>query len=110
MSHSKLPEETVTRLLKCQRWGVCDIGSAEICEVDIKTVHRFQRVAAQRAKEHHQQVVQGVEGEGVKLDEMHSKRRPKQVEWLHTALAMGSLFILWAEFGPRTSMKSTLLV
>jgi hypothetical protein len=53
MSHSKLPKETVVRLLKCQRWGVCDVGTAEICQVDIKTVHRFQRVAAQRAKEHH---------------------------------------------------------
>jgi IS1 family transposase len=110
MSHSKVPEETVTRLLKCQRWGVCDIGSAEICEVDIKTVHRFQRVAAQRAKEHHQQVVQGVEVEGVQLDEMHSKRRPKQVEWLHTALAMGSRFILWAEFGPRTTQTAARLI
>lgn len=110
MSHSKLPEETVVRLLKCQRWGVCDVGTAEICAVDIKTVHRFQRVAAQRAQEHHQQVVQGVEVEGVQLDEMHSKRRPKQVEWLHTALAMGSLFILWAQFGPRTTQTAARLI
>lgn len=110
MSHSKLPEETVERLLKCQRWGVCDAGTAEICGVEIKTVHRFQRVAAQRAKEHHQQVVHGVEGEGVQLDEMHSKRRAKQVEWLHTALAMSSLFILWVEFGPRTTQTAARLI
>ena len=49
MSHGKLPEETVRQLLKCQRWGVCDEGTADICEVDIKTVHRFQRVASTRA-------------------------------------------------------------
>jgi IS1 family transposase len=110
MSHSKLPEETVERLLKCQRWGVCDTGSAEICDVDIKTVHRFQRVAARRAQEHHQQVVHGVEVEGVQLDEAHSKRRPKQVEWIHTALAMSSLFILWVEFGPRTTQTSARLI
>jgi IS1 family transposase len=110
MSHSKLSEETVEQLLKCQRWGVCDAGTAEICGVDIKTVHRFQRVAAQRAKEHHQQVVHGVEVEGVQLDEMHSKRRPKQVEWIHTALAMGSLFILWVEFGPRTTQTAARLI
>ena len=110
MSHSKLPEATVEQLLKCQRWGVCDVGTAEICGVDIKTVHRFQRMAAQRAQEHHQQVVHGVEVAGVQLDEMHAKRRPKQVEWLHTALAMGSLFILWVEFGARTGQTSARLV
>ena len=42
MEATKLPEETVERLLKCQRWGVCDAGTADICGVDIKTVHRFQ--------------------------------------------------------------------
>src|SRR5215207_5481371 len=56
MEGTKLPEETVERLLKCQRWGVCDAGTADICGVDIKTVHRFQHVAAQRAQEHHDQV------------------------------------------------------
>ena len=69
MSHSTLPEATVARLLTCQRWGVCDVGTAEIGDVDIKTVPRFQRVAAQRAREHHQQVVQQVVVAGVQLDE-----------------------------------------
>ena len=44
MAHTKLPEEKVIRLLRCQRWGICDGGTADICEVDIKTVHRFQDV------------------------------------------------------------------
>ena len=57
MARSKLPEATVTQLLKCQRWGVCDAGTADICAVDLKTVHRFQSVAAHRAQTHHQQVV-----------------------------------------------------
>ena len=35
MEESKLPGETVERLLKCQRWGVCDAGTAEICGVNI---------------------------------------------------------------------------
>lgn len=110
MAYSKLPEERVEQLLKCQRWGVCDDGTADICGVDIKTVHHFQQVAAQRALEHHQQMVHGVEVEGVQLDEMHSKRRPKQVEWIHTALAMSSLFILWVEFGPRTTRTAARLI
>jgi hypothetical protein len=70
--------------------------------VDLKTVQRFQRVAAQRAETHHRQSVQHVDVEGVQLDEAHSKLRPKQVEWVHTALAMGSWFLLWVDFGPRT--------
>jgi len=58
MARGKLLAETVERLLKCQRWGVCDEGTAGICPVDLKTVHRFQTVAAQRAQHHHQQVIQ----------------------------------------------------
>jgi hypothetical protein len=110
MARSKLPEATVERLLKCQRWGVCDEGTADICAVDLKTVHRFQRVAVQRALQHHQQSVQNVDVQGVQLDEAHSKLRPKQVEWVHTALAMGSWFLLWVDFGPRTQdMAATLI-
>ena len=110
MARSKLPEATVEQLLKCQRWGVCDEGTADICAVDLKTVHRFQRVAAQRAEMHHGQSVQAVDVTGVQLDEAHAKLRPKQVEWVHTALAMGSWFLLWVDFGPRTQdMAATLI-
>ena len=110
MARSKLPEDTVVRLLKCQRWGVCDEGTADICDVEIKTVHRFQRVAAQRAQTHHRQSVQHVAVEGVQLDEAHAKLRPKQVEWVHTALAMGSWFLLWVDFGPRTQDTAAALI
>jgi IS1 family transposase len=110
MARSKLPEATVEQLLKCQRWGVCDEGTADICAVDLKTVHRFQHVAAQRAETHHRQSVQHVEVQGVQLDEAHSKLRPKQVEWVHTALAMGSWFLLWVDFGPRTQGTAAALI
>jgi IS1 family transposase len=107
---SKLPEDTVVRLLKCQRWGVCDEGTADICAVDLKTVHRFQQVAAQRAETHHRQVVREVDVPGVQLDEAHSKLRPRQVVWIHTALAMGSWFLLWVDVGPRTQEHAATLV
>jgi IS1 family transposase len=110
MVRSKLPEETVERLLKCQRWGVCDEGTADICAVDLKTVHRFQRVAAHRAETHHRQSVHHLDVQGVQLDEAHSKLRPKQVEWVHTALAMGSWFLLWVDFGPRTQDTAATLI
>lgn len=110
MARSKLPEETVIQLVKCQRWGVCDEGTADICAVDLKTVYRFQRVATQRARTHHQQVVRDVDVPGVQVDEAHSKLRPKQVEWVHTALAMGSWFLLWVDFGPRTQDRAATLI
>src|SRR2546421_11379775 len=110
MARSNLPEATVIQLLKCQRWGVWEEGTADICAVDLKTVHRFQDVAAPRAQTHHQQVVQQVDVQGVQLDEAHSKLRPGQVEWIHTALAMGSWFLLWVDFGPRTQDHAATLV
>ena len=110
MAYTKLPEEKITRLLKCQRWGVCDEGTADICEVDIKSVHRFQGVATPRAEEHQHQVVRDVEVKGVQLDEAHSKLRPGKVEWIHTALAMGSLFILAVGFGPRNTHTAAFLI
>jgi IS1 family transposase len=78
--------------------------------VALNTVHRFQRVAAQRAETHHWQSVQDVDVPGVQLDEAHSKLRPKQVEWVHTALAMGSWFLLWVDFGPRTQDRAATLI
>jgi hypothetical protein len=110
MARSKLPIETVEQLLKCQRWGVCDEGTADICAVDLKTVHRFQRVATHRASTHHQQAVQHVEVKGVQMDEAHSKLRRRRVEWIHTALAMGSWFLLWVDFGPRTQDTAATLI
>jgi IS1 family transposase len=110
MARSKLPAETVIRLLKCQRWGVCDEGTADICAVDLKTVHRLQHVAAQRAETHHRQVVRAVDVPGVQVDEAHSKLRPRQVAWIHTALAMGSWFLLWIDVGPRTQEMASALI
>jgi hypothetical protein len=109
MARSKVPEETVVRLLKCQRWGVCDEGTADSCAVELKTLPHFQRGAAQRAEPHHRQVVQEVDGQGVQWDAAPSQLRPKQVEWGHTALARGSGFLLWVDFGPRTQEQAALL-
>jgi hypothetical protein len=110
MARSKLLEDTVIRLVQCQRWGVCDAGTADICAVDLKTVPRLQQVAAVRAEAHHRQSVQNVPVEGGQWDEAHSKLRPPQVAWVHTALAMGSWFLLWVDFGPRTQDTAAALI
>src|SRR5262249_60161602 len=52
MARSKLPEATVIQLVKCQRGGVCDEGTADICGVALKTVRRWQPVARRRAAPH----------------------------------------------------------
>jgi hypothetical protein len=109
MARSQLPEDTVLRLVKCQRWGVGDEGTADICAVDRKTVHRFQRVAAQRAEVHQGQRGQNLEVQGVQLDEAHATLRPPQVAWVHTALAMGSWFLLGVDFGPRPQATAAAL-
>jgi hypothetical protein len=106
MARSNLSEDTVERLLKCQRWGVCDAGTADICAVDLHTVYRFQHVAAQRAQTPHQYVVRDVEVQGVQWDAAHSTLRPKRVEWVHTALARGSWFLLWGDFGARAQEQA----
>jgi len=110
MARSKRPEDTGIRLVQCQRWGVGDAGTADICAVALKTVHRFQRVAAQRAEAPHRQRVQHLEVQGVQLDEAHSNLRPKQVARVHTALAMGRWCLLWVDCGPRTQETAAALV
>jgi hypothetical protein len=78
--------------------------------VALKTVHRLQQVAAQRAETHPRQVVREVDVPGVQLDEAHSKLRPRQGAWIHTALAMGSWFLLWVEVGPRTQEQAAMML
>jgi hypothetical protein len=101
MARSKLPEDTGIRLVQCQRWGVCDAGTADMCQVEIKPVHRFQRVAAPRAEPPQRQSVQPVEVAGVPWEEAHATLRPKQVAWVYAALALGSGCLLWVDCGPR---------
>ena len=102
MARRTLPAAPVAPLVPWQRWGVCEEGTAAIGAVALKTVHRFQRLAAQRAETHHRQSVQHVEVEGVPWDAAPAQLRPHQGAWGHTALALGRGVLLWVAFGPRT--------
>ena len=86
LARSKLAEDTVLRLGHCQRWGVCEAGTAAMCGVALQTVPCLQHVAAQRAVPHHRQGGRVVAVPGVQLDVAHATLRPRQVAWLHTAL------------------------
>jgi IS1 family transposase/transposase-like protein len=101
MQHSHLKEDTVEILLKCQRWGVCDEGIADIAKVDIKTVYLFQKKQGERAFEHHHCNVREVEDEAVQLDEAHTKIHGEGGYWIAPAICLTSLLILFVEFGRR---------
>jgi hypothetical protein len=109
MARSKLPEATVIPRVQCQRWGVWEEGTADLGAVDLKTVHRLQQVAAQRAAPHHRPVGREVDVPGGQLDEAQAQLRPHQVAWSQTALARGSWFLLWVDVGPRTQEQAAVM-
>lgn len=101
MENSKISEKTHEQMLKCMRWGVCDEGIADICEVSIKTVRLNQAKAASKAEKHQDSAVHNLKDAGVQLDEMHCKITRDRVFWLGTAIAMQSLLIVAVTFGER---------
>jgi IS1 family transposase/transposase-like protein len=101
MENSKISDKTHEQLLKCMRWGVCDEGIADICDVSIKTVRLNQAKAASRAVKHQDSKIQGLEDAGTQLDEMHCKVTKDRGFWLGTAIAMQSLLIVAVTFGER---------
>jgi hypothetical protein len=110
LARRKLPEDTVVRRLKGQRWGVWDAGTADIGAGARKTVHRLQPVAAQRAEPPHRQVGREVDVPGVQWDAAHATLRPPQGAWLHTAVAMGRWGLLGVDVGPRPQEPAAALV
>jgi len=110
MARSTRSEAPVQQLLHGQRWGGCDAGTAAIWAVALTTVPRCQQGAARRAEMPHAHVVRDVVVPGVQLEEAHAKLRPQHVEWVHTALALGSWFLLWVDCGPRTQATAAALL
>ena len=88
-------------MLKCMRWGVCDEGIADICEVSVKTVRLNQAKAASKAVKHHDSKVQGIKDTSVQVDEMHCKVTKDRGFWLGTAISVQSLLIVAVSFGTR---------
>lgn len=75
MEYSKLPHQTVVRMVKCFGYGLPVEATADICEVDPRTVQRLLEKAGQRAQDFHQQQLDKAKGviEAVQLDEMHGR-------------------------------------
>lgn len=74
MSHSKLPEETVVRIVKCLGHGCSVEAAADICEVDPRTVELLLSKAGPRADDFHQLQLDRISEpiEAVEIDELHA--------------------------------------
>jgi len=75
---TKLPDDTLQRILKCLSHGCSITAAADICEVDARTVQRVLRQAGPRAADFHRLQVEQhrVPLAAVQMDELHSRVCP----------------------------------
>jgi transposase-like protein len=82
MEHAKIPTETVVRIVKCLGHGCSVEATADICEVDCRTVERYVAAGGQRAEDFHQLQVERMEQPppAVEMDELHARvsRPPRE--------------------------------
>jgi transposase-like protein len=72
LEYSKLSEETTVRIVKCLSHGCSVAATADICEVDPRTVELFQEKSGKRAADFHQLQLEKLDPpEVVEIDEMH---------------------------------------
>lgn len=74
MAGAKLPEETVVRIVKCLGYGCSLEATADICEVDARTVELLLSKAGSRAEDFHQLQLDRLSEpiEAVEIDELHA--------------------------------------
>jgi hypothetical protein len=82
MQHTKLPQEDVVRVIKCLSHGCCVEATADICEVDTRTVQRLLEKSGKRAADFHRLQLENLDEplEVVQMDELHGKLVPSAVE------------------------------
>ena len=75
LQYTKLPEETVIRIVKCLGHGCSIEATADICEVDARSVSRMLAKAGRRAEDFHRLQLERLAQplEAVELDELHGK-------------------------------------
>ena len=75
MQDTKLPEADVVRIIKCLGHGCSVEATADICEVDTRTVQRLLERAGKRAADFHRLQLERLEAplEAVQMDELHGK-------------------------------------
>ena len=74
---TKLPVDTVVRIVKCLGHGCTVEATADICEVDPRTVERLLAKAGCRAEDFHNLRLEKIDQvEAVQLDELHGRVSP----------------------------------
>lgn len=75
LQYSKLPEATVVRIVKCLGHGCSVDATADICEVDPRTVELLLDKSGPRADDFHRLQLEKLDQplEVVELDEMHGR-------------------------------------
>jgi transposase-like protein len=75
LEYAKLPEETVVRIIKCLGHGCSMEATADICEVDPRTVEQMLKKAGQRAEDFHRLQLERLQQalEAVQMDELHGR-------------------------------------
>lgn len=77
MDGTKLPHEAVVRIVKCLGHGCSIEATADICEVDARTVEKFLAKAGRRAEDFHNLQLDKIkEVDAVQLDELHGRVSP----------------------------------
>jgi transposase-like protein len=75
MQYTKLPATAVVRIVKCLGHGCSVEATADICEVDTRTVQRLLERAGKRAADFHRLQLEKLDQslEAVQMDELHGK-------------------------------------
>jgi transposase-like protein len=75
MAGTKLQQEVVVRIIKCLGYGCSIEATADICEVDPRTVERLLQKAGKRAEDFHRLQLEKLQQpiEAVQLDELHGR-------------------------------------
>ena len=75
MQDTKLPEAAVVRIVKCLGHGCSVEATADICEVDARTIQRLLEKAGKRAADFHRLQLEKIDKpiEAVQMDELHGK-------------------------------------
>jgi hypothetical protein len=75
MQYTKLPQADVVRIIKCLSHGCSVEATADICEVDTRTVQRLLEEAGKRAADFHNLQLDNLDEplEVVQMDELHGK-------------------------------------
>jgi transposase-like protein len=86
MEYTKLPETDVVRVIKCLTYGCNAEATADICEVDVRSVDRLLNRGGERSEDFHQLQLDRLKESGkppevVEVDELHAKvARPPQAK------------------------------